>query len=134
MIIYKTKTRQNLYNILSKSKNKLLTINEINEIIKTKKINVGITTIYRYLSELEKENKIIKQIRSNGEAEYQITDEECLKHIHIKCKKCGKFIHLDCVEFNQLNEHLMNKHELLIDLNLSNFIGTCEQCNKEEIQ
>ena len=45
---------------------------------------------------------------------YQIISDECCNHFHLKCKKCGKTVHLDCKEFEEANEHISIKHKFKI--------------------
>ena len=132
MGIYKTKQKSNVLKILSDNIDKELTISQIKEIADQMDMKLGLTTIYRGLDELEKMNQIRKTVRPNGEAEYQLVQEECFHHFHMKCSSCGKLIHLDCSEVDLLMEHISKKHAFHIDSISTTIMGICDSCYREE--
>jgi len=124
---YNTKQKDIILDYLKNNKDKCLTINEIyNELVKTN--NIGLTTIYRFLNKLENEN-IIKKYVDQKEATYQyINNDECKNHIHLKCLKCNRIIHLDCHDAVNLSKHIKEEHNFNID---STIFGICKECNNE---
>ena len=125
---YNTKQKDIILNYLIKNKDKCLTINQIYDYLKNDN-QIGLTTVYRFLNKLEKDN-LIKKYTDKKEATYQYIDnEECKKHIHLKCIKCNKIIHLDCNEANHLSKHIKEEHNFNID---STIFGICKECNYEK--
>lgn len=57
----------------------------------------GKSTVYRIISELVSEG-VLRRIfdgKTRHVAYQYVGDEECHKHLHLKCKGCGKLIHMD---------------------------------------
>ena len=72
---------------------------DIKKHLEEKEISVNTTTVYRLLDKLCAENVIIKYSDINSDkAVYQYAGEKghCREHLHLKCIKCGKVMHLDC--------------------------------------
>lgn len=123
---YKTCQRKIIKDYLVENKEKFISAEEIKEYLKKKDLEVGLTTIYRFLNNLEEKNSVRIEIKNHTKY-YQIIPEECCNHFHLKCKKCGKTVHLDCKEFEEVNEHICKKHEFQIDNNTMIY-GTCKDC------
>ena len=71
------------------------------------------TTVYRYLDKLCAEHTVIKYPDLNSDkAVFQFAGEEkkCAEHLHLKCIRCGKVVHLDCDFMDELKEHLYRDH------------------------
>ena len=72
-------------------------------------VKVNTTTVYRYLDKLCAEHVVIKYPDLNSDkAVFQFAGEEkkCTDHLHLKCIRCGKVVHLDCDFMDELKEHL----------------------------
>ena len=67
------------------------------------------------------------------EASYQfIINDDCLKHIHLKCEKCQKIIHLDCHIINDFKNHIDDEHDFYVDNTKTTIYGLCKECRKNE--
>ena len=66
---YNTKQKELINNYI-KNMNDLFSSKELYEKMKNDNLNIGLTTIYRHLEDLEK-NNILKKIYENGIAKYQ---------------------------------------------------------------
>lgn len=128
---YKTKQKELIFKVLFENTDKVLTINDIKKIIDQKKLNIGLTTIYRNLFELEKKILVIKNIKDNGEAEYQLLKDDCKNFFHIKCTKCGKISHLNCNEMESVAQHIQKEHGFYIN-STTTINGSCSECHDEE--
>ena len=125
---YNTKQKDVILNYLIKNKDKCVTINDIYENIK-KDHKLGLTTVYRFLNKLTEEN-IIKKYTDKKEATYQYIDnDECKNHLHLKCMKCNRIIHLDCHDALLLSKHIHDEHDFNID---STIFGVCKECQNEK--
>ena len=92
---------------------------------------VGLTTIYRKIDVLLKENKIIKTTNVDNTTYYQYKEECCNEnHFYLKCKKCGSLIHIDCDCINDLNMHIKNNHNFILDKENIIINGTCKKCSE----
>ena len=123
---YKTEQRKLINEYLISNKDKFINAEEVLEYMKKQNQPVGETTIYRYLKLLEKNDSVRIEIRNHTKY-YQYISNECNTHFHLKCKKCGKTIHLECNSFDNVNKHINEKHGFVLDHN--NIIyGTCNHC------
>ncbi|MBP3256302.1 MAG: transcriptional repressor [Clostridia bacterium] len=126
---YNTEQRKELLLFLISNKNKFLSAEDIEKYAENEKINIGLTTIYRFLNSLEKQGKVRIELKEHTKY-YQYIFEECEHHYHLKCKRCGKIIHLDCEEFEELKEHVLKEHGFVIDSKFEIY-GLCEKCYKK---
>ena len=101
--------------------------------LKEEGIRVNTTTVYRLLDKLCAENVIIKYSDINSDkAVYQYAGEKghCREHLHLKCIKCGKVMHLDCGFMDELREHIMEEHHFQLQCSGDLLHGLCEECAK----
>lgn len=126
---YKTEQREIIINFLKDKKEVFISAEDIMNYLKKEHQTVGLTTIYRCLNMLEKENKLRTEIKEHTKF-YQYVSDECTNHFHLKCKKCGNTIHLKCKEFEEVNNHIKDEHKFKLDCNTIIY-GTCNKCNKE---
>lgn len=124
---YNTDQRKLITEYLINNENKFVNAEEILEYMQEKKQKVGVTTIYRYLNLLEKNKNVRTEIRNHTKY-FQYISDECTNHFHLKCKKCGRIIHLVCDDFIEMNNHLKEKHNFVLDNNAIIY-GTCYNCN-----
>ena len=92
---YNTGKKKQILDFLSKHSNTAFTLEEISSAVAPD--GKGKSTVYRIVSELVDESSV-KRI-SDGKTRhcaYQyIGSSECKSHLHLKCRDCGKLIHLD---------------------------------------
>ena len=123
---YKTEQRELIKNFLIENKDKFVSVDDIMKYMKDNKEEVGLTTIYRFLNLLEENNNVRVEIKEHTKY-YQYILDECCEHFHLKCKKCGKAIHLHCDEFEDVNEHIQKEHKFRLDNNTIIY-GLCNKC------
>ena len=124
---YKTEQRKIIMDYLIKNKDKFINAEEILEYMKKHKQVVGLTTIYRFLNLLEKNNNVRVEIRNHTKY-YQYIPQECHKQLFLKCKNCGKSMNLECKEFENVNQHIKREHKFKLDYNTIIY-GTCSKCS-----
>ena len=128
---YRTEQRKIITEFLISNQNRFVNAEDILEYLKESNQDVGLTTIYRYLNLLEKENKVRVDTKNHTKY-YQYIGEESNSNLFLKCRSCGKSMNLDCEEFEHINKHIKEEHKFNLDLN-SIIYGTCEMC-KEDIK
>lgn len=126
---YNTEQRCLIEKYLIENDKKFVSSKDILDYVKKNGMDVGLTTIYRTLSLLEKENKVRVELRDHTKY-YQYVSQNCSKHFHLKCKKCGKMEHLDCKEFMHATEHIIEDHNFEVDYNTIIY-GVCGKCAKK---
>ncbi len=94
---------------------------------------IGLATIYRGLERLVGEGTVRRYVLETGDSacyEYVGKDEDCASHFHCKCDRCGKLIHLECDELEEIRGHLLREHGFAWEAGRTVFYGLCENCRK----
>lgn len=128
---YKTKQKTLIYDFFESNKHKQFTCDEITYMLLNNGTPVGKTTVYRQLENLIAEGKIKKLNPHKGKSfVYQYIDEnlDCKKHMHLRCIKCGSYIHLGCDFMSQVSEHILQHHNFKVDNAKTEILGICENC------
>ena len=100
-------------------------------------VKVNTTTVYRYLDKLCAEHVVIKYPDLNSDkAVFQFAGEEkkCTDHLHLKCIRCGKVVHLDCDFMDELKEHPFRDHGFRLQCSGDMLHGICKDCENESDQ
>ena len=128
MISYKTGQRKTIMDYLIKNKDKFVNAEEILEYMEKNKQEVGLTTIYRFLNLLEKNNNVRVETENHTKY-YQYVPQESNNLLFLKCKNCGKSLNLNCKEFENVNQHIKKEHKFKLDYNTIIY-GICDNCSK----
>lgn len=128
MINYKTEQRKIIMNYLKKNIDRFVNAEEILKYMIENKQEVGLTTIYRFLNLLEKNNNVRVETKKHTKY-YQYLPQDSNNHLFLKCKNCGKSLDLDCKEFENVNNHIEKEHKFKLDYNTIIY-GTCDTCSK----
>lgn len=126
---YLTNNKKNIMDYIKRI-NGSFNSQKLYEIMHNNNEKVGLTTIYRYLDELE-HNGVIKKFYDNKNiANYEYL-EKCdhNNHFYLKCNKCGELIHIDCDCIIELQEHIFKKHNFKSDNKNIIIHGLCKKCN-----
>ncbi len=131
MSTYNTKQKALIDEILKNNCDKEYTCEELCDILKSNGTPVGKTTVYRYLEKLSQSSMVRKTTGLNGRfATYRYIDENlnCDGHLHLRCIKCGKIIHLGCEFMHGVGDHIKNHHNFVIDNSKTVILGLCGNC------
>lgn len=131
---YKTKQKEIILDALKKNSEVHMTVKDIMEYLHSHKVEVGQTTVYRYLDRLVNDGIIHKYPAPDGLSTcYQYAgDGDCHHHYHFMCVKCGELTHLECEHIDTLSKHVFDEHEFLVDCFKTVFYGVCKNCRKGE--
>lgn len=123
---YNTKQKKLILDCLISNSNHYVSVEDISRYLEKNGVQVGVTTIYRYLNTLEEKGILrIENVKNTRRFQYII--EDCNNHYHLKCEKCGKTEHLECEELITLCNHVENEHGFVIS-HKNVIYGTCELC------
>ncbi len=128
---YKTNTRSKIMEYLNDNKDRAVSIAEINEYLQKAKYIVDKTTIYRYINKLLEDGSVMRYVDSiKGMNTYQLKHDKsnCDEHLHLKCQKCGKVLHLDCDFMKDIKEHIKRDHGFDLRCHDSVIYGICQSC------
>lgn len=127
---YLTKNKKTVLGFLKSNSDRHYTVEEL----KNELPDVPQASLYRIIDELVEIGLVKKYIiDNNNPACFQyVGDGIKHSHFHLLCTKCGKLIHLECREVNELIKHIEDEHGFSVDISKVNLYGLCEDCKKEE--
>lgn len=127
---YNTRQRELLIAYLSEHADEKISVPQIEAALKDSKISLS--AIYRNLSALEKAGKLKKYIGNSArEVSYQYIDSEsCRDSIHLACRICGNYFHMNAEDTAALIQSVREKNGFRIDKTDSVLYGVCENCSK----
>ena len=127
---YNTGKKKQVVEFLSDNSQSAFTLEEI--VARIAPDGKGKSTVYRIVSELV-EKSIVKRI-SDGKTRhcsYQyIGAGECKSHLHLKCRDCGKLIHLDRGISESFTTALRESGGFTLEYGCMLF-GKCEKCEAD---
>jgi Fur family ferric uptake transcriptional regulator len=130
-VSYNTQQRKLILDYIAALGDGHVTAGQIARHFEDENLAIGQTTIYRYLEKLVNDGKIRKYFFNEGDSacyQYINDNRECREHFHLKCEKCGKLIHLDCDLLDEIQRHVLSKHEFQINTLKTVFYGKCTEC------
>lgn len=128
---FRTKQREAMLMYLKERDGRHVTAKEIYLYFKEQDTPIGFATIYRYLDQLVKENRLHKyHIDGVSSACFQYVEEESvqLSCYHMKCEICGTLFHLECDYLDGIQSHVFQTHDFKLNPHTTVFYGTCQAC------
>lgn len=128
-----TPQRQAIVDTISENVGKHLTVEEIFDIVKVRRPEIGLATVYRTIMLMHEENIVTRLDLKDGTARYELTrtDEEHTHH-HLVCIKCSKVYEFMGDLLDPLEEEIGKKYNFEILDHSLKFYGICNECAKEE--
>ena len=124
---YTTGKRERIIDFMSLNSDKSYTLEEICGALTDE--GKGKSTVYRLVSELVGEGKItrISDGRTRHCTYQYVGGDMCHTHLHLKCKGCGRLMHLDRDVSEKFEKAVKTVGGFLIDDGAFLF-GTCKEC------
>ena len=124
---YTTGKRQRIIDFLAENCQNAYTLEEISSALTED--GKGKSTVYRIVSELVGEGKItrISDGRTRHCTYQYVGGETCHAHLHLKCKGCGRLVHLGEGESRRFERVLLDIGGFVIEEGTLLF-GTCKEC------
>lgn len=123
---YKTKQKKHIINYLCNNNNKYSSASDICLYV-NKVDKIGLTTVYRILNDLALKGVVHKTFKNN-KCYYQIIEENCLKHYHLKCLKCLNVIHVDISDLQEIEDMISYNYNFKINNQETIIYGLCSKC------
>ena len=129
---YKTQTRQIIMDYMVENPDRIFKASDIAQNLPS----VSLSTIYRNLSRLEKAGVVqIVGAEENKELQYRYTGpSKCQAKMHLVCKICGKFFHLDGPALKMLQLSVMRVKGFELDQQQSVLLGRCAGCSRRRMR
>ena len=131
---YNTRQKREMLQFLLEHEMMHYTVDEFAQALDEQGLKVGRTTAYRFLETLSEQGSVRKYLSPTGQMLYQSlpAGENCDRHFHLMCRKCGSLLHVHCDMMQTLNQHLMEEHAFRLDVRQSVLVGLCDRCAREE--
>lgn len=130
---YATASRKKILEFLKERDDRTVTAADVSEYLESQSSSVNRTTIYRYLDKLAREGIIMKYVAEKGsQSSYQYVKpgRRCSEHLHLKCIRCGRIIHLDCHFMEEISRHILEEHDFSLQCQNSVLYGVCRECKE----
>ena len=130
---YVTKQYQAVLQCLEARDSAAFTAAELAEDLRLAGHPVGLATVYRQLDKLETAGVVHKVPTEEG-ALYQRCPHPAADHgcFLLRCESCGRILHLDCPQLEELYRHLETSHHFRIDTRRTVLTGRCQHCMEQE--
>ncbi len=124
---YKTLSKQQILDFMVGNPDRIFKASEIAQSLP----EISLSTVYRNLSRLEKAGLIqIVGAAENNELQYRYTGPgRCEAKMHLVCKDCGKFFHLDGPALKMLQLSVQRVSGFELDQQQSVLLGRCSGCS-----
>lgn len=129
---YNTEQKRLIIDFLKEHSDRHFTATEIADSV-CNGSNMGKSTVYRHMSKLFQQGVVRRFEVSDSKSfvyQYAGAKENCNDHYHLKCVKCGRLIHMECVKLDEVRDHIMNEHNFIIGCDRSIIYGRCRDCSK----
>jgi Fe2+ or Zn2+ uptake regulation protein len=125
-----SEVRKCILTSLSNSK-KPFSVSDLQKMLKSNKLSVNKTTVYRELNSLKKEGIILELQLKGNKRWYELAERE--HHHHIICVKCDKVEDFEgCESQNLINKALKQAPDFAeITNHTVDFFGLCKSCAKK---
>lgn len=125
---YNTKQKNEILAFFKAHPDKSFTLDSVIEALQG--AGIGKSTVYRLASALTEEGILRKARDGIGrKSTYQLVDcHDCHSHFHLKCRMCGRLVHLDEELSHRLEERVMSEAGFLLD-DSTLLYGRCESCS-----
>lgn len=130
MAHYQTVQRKKLIEFLSANREKAFSVEELDlQLKKSDGAAPGKSTLYRLIRGLVDEGAVKRLVKGNSrQFVYQIAGEECAYHLHLKCVKCGRLLHMEHGESHKLLEEILKNNNFKVDERQTVLLGRCDGC------
>ena len=129
-MIYNTEKRSEITAFLSANRDRAFSLEQICEAVSPS--GKGRSTVYRLVSRLCEEGSVRRMTEEHSRhVTYQyLGGGECAEHLHLKCRECGRMIHLDEGVSHALESQILASEHFVLDDGAVLF-GRCADCGVE---
>ncbi|MBQ9757253.1 MAG: transcriptional repressor [Clostridia bacterium] len=133
MACYKTAQKKNLIDFLSKHSEEAFSVEELCEKMQREcpaSQLPGKSTVYRLIQKMTLDGTVKRLPEENSRRfVYQIAaGESCASHLHMKCIKCGRLLHMDDDQSLRLLKEVFDQNRFRVDERQTVLVGRCGDC------
>ncbi len=128
-----TGQRQAILDLLAENNCKHLNADEIHKLLSEKDMDIGIATVYRTLSLLERLKLITRIHLDDGCIRYQITDPSIKhEHHHLICEACGSVFDIKDDLLDILEKQVYAENGFNVTNHKVKLFGICKKCGEKQ--
>src|SRR5436309_507744 len=121
-----TRPRQTVIAVLERERDHQLTAQDLHRRARSVAPRIGLATVYRTLSALEREGAVEVISQEGGESAYRLCSGS--HHHHLVCTGCGAVVEVEECELEPLTRRLSRRHGFRIDAHDVTLRGRCAKC------
>ena len=128
---YKTRQKETILEYFTAHEGEHVTAAQVVDHLRRTGAPIAASTVYRCLERLENEGILRKYVIDESSAacwQYVREHEDCGRHFHLKCTRCGRLIHADCEFLAELDAHIAAHHGFRVDSLKTVLYGLCADC------
>ena len=132
MQTYLTKQRKKLLSFLEEHPDELFSVKDIAAALADEGISQS--AVYRNVADMEEEGKLQRITKDGTRTIYYryADDEECKKHLHLSCFKCGRTYHMEEPVTDELIRAVAKSSDFEVDSHTTVLYGVCRACKARE--
>lgn len=124
-----TPQRLSILDVIIEQEGNHLTIEEIYEIVKKNKPQIGVATVYRTIQLFDELGLVTKLDLNDGLYRYEINhEEEMHNHHHLICNNCSKVLEVDGDLLDEVEKKIETEYNFKILDHSLKFFGLCQDC------
>ena len=128
-----TEQRRLLLTFLKENIDKQFSIEEIAEMVNVNNSReISVSAVYRNIGKFVSEGRV-RRFTKEGSRKFvyqYISCNACENHLHMKCVKCSKILHMDDKTTEKMLIAAMADSNFKIDEKKTMLYGLCEDCNE----
>jgi len=106
---------------------------EIVSYVKESGLKLDTATIYRNLDRMSEDGLLLKyKPQDSDSVVYQYVGGHCScdHHMHMRCRQCGKLIHLECEFASAFMRQVEEEYGFAIEPTITSLGGLCKECRE----
>ena len=128
---YKTKQKDILLGYLRETSETPQSVEAMVQALHERGEALGQSTVYRLVKKLCDEGAL-RCFSQNKKFTYQLVrGADCSRHLHLKCTSCGKLLHMDHAQSEQLIENIYGENGFAVSERETTLFGKCGECAKK---
>ena len=127
----KTKARNVIISILSRDKDKAISVEELHQVCMTY-LQIDLSTVYRTMHTLAESGFVTKSMHPDGKAYFQLASQQGTEHHHrIVCSKCKASADIAVCPLHHLEEQILAETGFTMTSHSIELTGLCPACKAE---
>jgi Fur family ferric uptake transcriptional regulator len=124
-----TGPRLKILNLFEESGERHLTAEDVYRILLNDKVDIGLATVYRVLTQFEQAGLLIRHHFETGKAIFELNKGE--HHDHLVCIGCGQVEEFFDAEIEKRQDKIAKQHNFKVQDHALYLYGLCQECSSK---